>query len=263
MRSVCLIILALFALTLVLPGLGLCAVSDEVVFYGEESYRPLVADAYQPEVAEIKTDGFVYFTIRTPAAGYSIAERESIVLQRLIEVMSSGSIAPVYVDEVRGAPTVYVGRFRIVTVYPADVVACGAANARALAEQWADGVRKGLLRTAPSACFGGSALYTVAIGNQVFFRLVDPMGYGNVRRRGQEVDRALSDIAGNFNPQMVHQLPAGPDGSITIQYGCCKPIVTVTPADAQPRGMTVQALADAWVANLKAGLPRVTGAICN
>lgn len=262
MKLVCLIGLAVMPLLLAFPSIGACAVPDEIVYYGAENDRPMVADAWQPELVEIKTDACVYFTIRTPAAGFSIAEREAIVLQRLIEVMSSGKISPVYVDEVRGAPTVYVDKIRIVTVYPQDVAASGAANAWALAEQWADGIRKGLLATAPSTCFGGPPVYTVAIGNQVFFRLTDPMGNATVRARGKEADAALTSIAGNFNPDMVRQAPRA-DGGIDIIYGCCTTIVTVTPADAKSKGMSVKALADAWVANIKTGLPKVSGALCN
>lgn len=261
MKRVCLLGLALVPLVLALPSIGACAVPDEIVYYGAEDQRPMVADAWQPDLVEIKTDSFVYFTIRTPAAGFSIAEREAIVLQRLIEVMSSGNISPVYVDEVRGAPTVYVGKIRIVTVYPQDVAASGAANAQALAWQWADGIRKGLLATAPSTCFAGPPVYTVAIGNQVFFRLTDPMGYETVRARGKVTDAALAAIAGNFDPDLVGQAPRA-DGGIDITYGA-DTIVTVTPADARSKGMSVNALANAWVANIKAGLPKVSGALCD
>ncbi len=245
---------AVVALMVLIPTTGVCMVADEICLYGHGDDRPLTdVRAYDPSIADVAIDAFLFFRIRTPAAGFSVAEREIIVLQRLVEVMSSGIIGPVYVDEVRGAPTVYVDKFRLVTVFPCDVVACRATSAHALAQQWADSIRKGLLMTAPSNCFGGVQSYSVGIGAAVFFRLVDPMGYDTVQQRGQAVDRRIAKIAASFQPSLV-KTKAGAVGSVNVMYGD-DILVTATPLDAHARQMpNAKALAEAWAKNLRAGL---------
>lgn len=260
MRTPFAAVLTAISLAFLLPAVGLCAVEGEIVVYGGEADRPLTTPAYAPEVAEVAINSYLFFRLRTPAAGYSVAEREVIVLQRLVEVMSSGKISPVYVDEVRGAPTVYVGKFRVVTVYPADVVADGAASARALAEVWADKIHKGLLATAPSTCFGGPPVHLVSLGDKVLFRLVDPMQYESVRRRGEEVEKRIAAIAAQFDPAHL-STQAGQGGQVHILYRG-DVVVTATPVDARARAAaSVQALADAWAANMRTVLGQAGGAL--
>jgi hypothetical protein len=145
-------------LTLAASAVGWCIVPDEIVLYGDDTDKPPTnAAAYHPTSANIEINGVIYFTIRSPAVGYTVAERETIVLKRLVEAMSCSSLPPVYVDAVRGRPTVYIGKIRLITVYPQDVAAAGAASDWDLANQWAAGVRAGLLRTAPSRCVGDNS----------------------------------------------------------------------------------------------------------
>lgn len=248
------------SIAILLPTLGFCAVEGEIVMYGGQNDRPLTTPAYAPDIADVKINSTLYFRIRTPAAGYSVAEREIIVLQRIVEVMSSGKISPVYVDEVRGAPTVYVGKYRIITVYQADVAAEGAANAQALAEVWADRIEKGLLATAPSSCFGGPPYYNVGIGDKVLFRLVDPMRFESVRRRGEEVDKRLAAIVAQFDPEWI-TTKVGQMGRVHVLYRG-DIIVTATPKDAHMRGAaSADALANAWAANLRTVLSQIGGAL--
>jgi len=257
MRFAATVVAASALLALLLPTWGLCAVADEVVILGDENEKPPVnAKAYDPATADIKIDGVLFFRIRTPAIGYSVAEREVIVLKRLVAVMSSGRIPPVSVDAVRGKPTVYAGKYRIVTVYPVDVQAAGMPDAQILAEKWADGIYKGLLATAPSNCFGSAPFYQVAIGSQVFFRLMDAYVYESLRARGENVDRRLTGIASAFKPGLVSTLPVR-DGGVSVLYDG-RAIVTATPADARARTVgSTQALADAWANNLCRLMPAV------
>lgn len=255
MRSLGSTSVAIILTAVLCASVGYAVVPDEIVLWGDENDRPATNAAnYNPTTAEIKINANVFFEIRTPAAGYSVAEREAIVLKRIIEVFSRGKISPVYVDSVRGHPTIYVDRIRLVTVYPEDVACYGAISAWALAEKWADGVRKALLLTAPSSCFGGPPTYTVAIGGKVFFRLIDPRGYENVRQRGRAVDRQLALIVSDFAPELVWTMPVHSGIAVTVKG---KLVVVATPGDAYPRGMTVQALASAWAGNLRRVMPIV------
>ena len=252
---------AAFTIALMLGGLGAaCAqVPGEVVLWGDEySKPPTNAANYDPERAEIKIDAAVFFELRSPAVGYTVAEREVIILQRIIEIFGSGKIAPVYVAPVRGRPTIYVDKVRLVTVYPEDVVSYGARSAWTLAEQWAEGVRKGLLLTAPSHCFGTAPLYRVAIGGKLFFRLIDPAGYENVGQRGRAVDARLAAIVSEFDPSLV-ALMRVPRGVAVMFDG--EVVVVATPGDAGPRGMSADALAAAWAGNLRRIMPLVKDGI--
>lgn len=151
-------LLLILCLTFAASALAWCAVPDEIVLFGDDTDKPPTNAAnYHPTSAPIEINGAVYFTILTPAAGYTVAERETIVLKRLVEAMSADTLPPVYVDTVRGRPTLYVGKIRLITVYPQDVAAAGAVSDWALANEWAAGVRAGLLRTAPSRCVGDTS----------------------------------------------------------------------------------------------------------
>jgi len=157
MKAIATLLLTL-SLMLAASAMGWCVVPDEIVLFGDDTCKPPTNSAnYRPTSADIQINGAIYFTILTPAAGYSVAERETIVLQRIVEAMSGNGMPPVYVDTVRGRPTVYVGKIRLITVYPQDVAAAGAASDWSLAGEWAAGVRAGLLRTAPSRCVGDTS----------------------------------------------------------------------------------------------------------
>lgn len=252
---------AAFIIVLMLGGLGaVCAqVPGEIVLWGDENCKPPTnAEKYDPERAAIAIDAALFFEIRSPAVGYSVAEREAIVLKRIIEIFDRGKIAPVYVARVRSAPSIYVDKVRLVTVYPEDVASYGARDAWTLAEQWAEGIRKGLLLTAPSHCFGTAPLYRVAIGGKLFFRLIDPAGYEDVRQRGRVVDARLAAIVSEFDPSLV-ALMRVPQGVAVTFDG--QVVVVATPGDAKPRGVSVDALAAAWAENLRRIMPLVKDGI--
>lgn len=226
-----------------------CAVPNEIVFWGDDREKPPAdVEGFAPGVAPIQLDASLFFRIHTPAAGYTIAQREAIVLRRIVEAMAAGTVAPVYVDSVRNRPTVYIGRYRLITVYPADVAAAGAPSAYALAHKWANGVRKGLQITAPSWCVGDSP-FPVKLGGKTLFSLSGPADYPSVGARAAAVYAKLAEIRTNFDPAQVAITP-NVDSLVITYMGYA--VVTVTPADAKAAGTTVQALADQWVANLRA-----------
>jgi len=240
---------SVLALTAVLIAPALAAVPGEIVFYGDEAVRPPTnAERYNPEMAEIEIDGVLFFRIRTAAVGYSVAEREAIVDQRLVEAMATGKIAPVYVDEVRGRPTVYVGKVRIITVYPEDVAAVGGQSDYSIAESWAQGIREGLQKTAPTWIAEPIALYSVTLNGDILFRLADPAGYPSVAERAAAVSGIVAGIADGFDPELV-ELSHVEGGAAVLYQGDV--VVVATPTDARACGAaSVEALATAWAENL-------------
>ena len=124
----------------------------EIKIWGGLSEKPKTSDKYQPNRADIGIGRFGMFTIHRPAAGFSIAEREVVVYNRLVEILSQGPVnsAAVCVRKVRSAPTVYVGRYRLVSVYRQDVKAAGAGGQEELARKWAKGIAVVLPQVAPA-----------------------------------------------------------------------------------------------------------------
>lgn len=241
---------SVLALTAVLVAPVLAAVPGEIVLYGDEAARPPTnAEGYNPEVAEIQIDAVLFFRIRTAAAGYSVAEREVIVQQRLVEAMSAGKIAPVYVDEVRGRPTVYVDKFRIITVYPEDVAAVAGLSAYSIAESWAQGIREGLKKTAPTWVAEPIPLYSVSFKGDVLFRLADPMGWDSPAERAAAASEAVAAIADGFDPEQVAIQDV--EGGVAVVYGE-DVVVVATAADAKVCGAaSAEALATSWAENLQ------------
>ncbi len=241
---------AAILVTLVGVAAGVCGTPGEIVLWGDDTEKPVTNAAnYQPTSAEIKIDSAVLFEIHTRAAGYSIAEREAIILQRLAEALSTGKITPVRIGAIRGRPTIYIDRVRLVTIYPEDVAAVKAQSDWSLAQQWAAGVQKVLQQTAPDWCFAGPEVYTVAIGGKVLFRLADPTGYATIRERGRAVDGQVAGIVGEYDPALVTLAPV-PTGVAVMFKG--QPVVIATDQDARARGLkSAQVLAAAWARNLQ------------
>ena len=73
--------------------------------------------------ADIAIGDQLFFRIRTSAAGFRVVERERIINERLVNIISDGAPAPVTISPIRGKPTIYVDGVQLVTVYPRDVEA--------------------------------------------------------------------------------------------------------------------------------------------
>ncbi len=105
----------------------------------------------EPTEADIALDNVLFFRIRTPAAGYKVVEREKIVNQRLVDILSYRAGGPVTISPIRGKPTIYVDGTKLVTVYPRDVEANNATSMHQLAGIWATRLREGLPKVLPGA----------------------------------------------------------------------------------------------------------------
>jgi hypothetical protein len=125
--------------------------------------------AYQPTEADIAINNAFFFRIRTPAAGFTVAEREKTINERLVAILSCHKPGPVTIAPVRGKPTLYVDGVQLVTVYPQDVAANKAQCPWSVARTWAKNLREGLPKVMPGAhptgparaecvCPGGAAV---------------------------------------------------------------------------------------------------------
>jgi hypothetical protein len=223
---------------------------SQIVLWGDLNDKPVTNAAdYNPTEAEIRIGDVLFMVIRTPAAGYTVAEREAVILKRLVAIYESGKIAPVVVTPVRGRPTIAVNNIRLVTVYPRDVRTALDGDVWALARHWAEGIREGLLLTAPSNCFPEGPTCAVMFRGKPVCRLLEPDGYANVRQRGLEVDGRLAAIEGSFDPGL---LATGETGGGTVVTYDGRPLVTATVVDARGAAYpSTTALAAAWVDRIK------------
>ncbi|MGD9495961.1 MAG: hypothetical protein AB7Y46_06605 [Armatimonadota bacterium] len=124
---------------------------NEVKIYGGADEKPVTLARQMPEQFDIGVGGLNFFRIRANAAGFTAAERARIVDARLVHILSYGPLDPdaVSIVPVRGKPTIYVGKIRLVTVYPSDVEAAGADSMQQLAYWWAASVACCLRDVAP------------------------------------------------------------------------------------------------------------------
>jgi hypothetical protein len=111
----------------------------------------------EPTEADIAIGDQLFFRIRTPAAGFRVVERERIINERLVDIISDGNPAPVTISPIRGKPTIYVDGVQLVTVYPRDVEANGAGCMMQLAKIWAKRIADGLPQVWKGCKYGSAA----------------------------------------------------------------------------------------------------------
>ena len=142
------------ALLVALLVAGMTAVwagpGEEIAIYGTYEEVPSVG-WWPPDASGTVAVGSIpFFVIPGNGGGLPLAIRSEIVDARITEIISDGIIGPVYVGDVRGQPTVYVGAYRLITAYDEDAVNAGVCCARKLAEKWAAGTAAALVQVAPA-----------------------------------------------------------------------------------------------------------------
>lgn len=232
-----------------------CPPVKEVKIWGSLDSKPKTAEAYKPDKVTIGIGSFDMFDMQTAAAGYSLPEREVAVYNRLVEVLSKGPARPeaVCVGRVRSAPTIYVGKFRLVSIYKKDAQLAGMSQ-EALAEKWRAGIAAALPQVATEAIAPKPAeTYEVAIGGQLLFRLRDKDGSPSLQDRGVALERQVAKMLSDGRKGPVTARAANVQGEWEVQYGGQR-LVTATSADAAALGLTPQRLAEKWAADLNKSL---------
>ncbi|MBM3500542.1 MAG: hypothetical protein FJX74_17945 [Armatimonadetes bacterium] len=111
-----------------------------------------------PTTMDIAIGNYWFFDIRTPAAGYSVDQRQKLVNERLVEIFAAGQPKPVTVSCIRGKPTIFVNGIKLITVYERDAEAAGGGICtKQLAAAWAARVAEGLPRVWPGCRFPAQA----------------------------------------------------------------------------------------------------------
>ena len=149
--TVGLLVLCMVLLGAVLPAAA--QPEDEVVILAGEDEKPITDARVIPDTFDIGVNGYSFFVIRTSAAGFSAAERARIVDTRVVHILSYADVREhqVRVEAIRGKPTIYVDDVRLITVYPNDAEAAGAASSWDLANSWAASTACCLQNYAPLA----------------------------------------------------------------------------------------------------------------
>lgn len=234
-----------------------CPTGREVKIWGGLDSKPKTSDQYQPEAVKIGIGSFNMFEIERGAAGYSLAEREVAIYNRLTEILSKGPARPesVCIGRVRSAPTIYVGPYRLVSVYKHDAVAAGMTQEE-LAEKWRGGIAEVLPKVASANVAPKSPLYgsyEVAVGGTFLFRFRDRDGYESTEKRGLDVEKRVADMLSDGRKGRLTAQAVEENGEWIIRYGELK-LLTVTSDDATLNCSTRPILAQRWANDLNVAL---------
>jgi hypothetical protein len=249
-----------------------CPPGPELKIWGGLESKPAIADGYEPEKVEIAIGSYKLLELHGPAAGYTLAEREVVVYNRLTEALSQGPVTPkmICVGKVRSAPTIYVGPVRFVSVYARD-----AAAVQMTQEQLACAWAKRLVEVLPKITVAtaelkpvpipgiwaptmGPEVFEIAVGGTVIFRLRGPDGCDSVAARGQDAQLQVNHMLSDGREKGVVAIAKQVDGEWIVSYAGDQ-VVTITAADAAANKTTPELLAKAWAAKLTAILPKVKG----
>lgn len=248
----------ILATAAVLVLLALRVSAAEVVLWGDDTDKPKDPKNFTATEFRVLVNGVPFMTLRTPAAGYTLAQRGSIVDLRIDEALSRRLTGPVTISSIRGKPTIYVGSVRVVTVYPQDSTAAGTKSECELAKIWAAALADGLPKVVPGGFVGHgtSGLYKVSLNNHEMFMLHWSAQYPTVRKRGAAVEAAVTEALSRREKVVTispsaHGLGLYADGVLVVE---------VTPEDAKAEGQTQQSLADNWAANLTKALTLIAPA---
>ncbi|NLO72644.1 MAG: hypothetical protein GX100_00865 [candidate division WS1 bacterium] len=133
-------------------ALGLAAgtiASAEIVIYSGDEDLPLAERLPAETAGDIRVDDTLVMRIPGAGGGIPLAVRAAILDTRITEILSAGIVGPLVIGDIRGKPTIWVGPYRLVTVYPEDAAAMGT-DMRTLAEQWAAGTQSMLYKCSPA-----------------------------------------------------------------------------------------------------------------
>lgn len=125
------------------------AASAEIVIYAGDDDLPKAGALPLATAGEIKVNSAPVLELPGGGGGVPLAVRAEILDTRMTEVLSSGQVGPVIIGAIRGKPTIWVGEYRFVTVYPEDAAALGM-SAAAVAAQWAAQLQAALVKTSPA-----------------------------------------------------------------------------------------------------------------
>lgn len=233
--------------------------TNDIVIFGDINAKPATRG---PEMgkADIAIDNHTFFTLHTNAAGYTIAERQRILNIRLTEIISNVRMTDdaFVLSSVRGKPTIYVGDYRLVTVYPNDAQAAGMSMDE-LAQQWFASVATQLPEVAPYAFVSAPVTFDVSVGGTLLFRLRDRDSFPTLKDRGAEVHKRLIPVISAKTVPTICVQPMDKGYGIFADNVW---VLNATHTDAKLAGLNdAESLAITWAANLRDALPIITAGL--
>ncbi len=127
---------------------GLLSAAAEIVIYSGEADVPQAGNLPPETAGEIKVNNALVFKLPGGGGGVPLNVRAEIMDTRITEILSAGITGPIKIGAIRGKPTIWVGEFRLITVYPEDAAATGT-TMLALAQQWAKSTEAMLWKCSP------------------------------------------------------------------------------------------------------------------
>jgi hypothetical protein len=133
---------SLLAVLLLLSAL---AASAEIVIYSGDEDVPQAGALPAATAGQIGVNASLALDIPGAGGGVPLNVRAEILDTRMTEILSAGIAGPITIGDIRGKPTIWVGEYRLVTVYPEDAAAKGM-SMQDLAASWAETVRATILK---------------------------------------------------------------------------------------------------------------------
>ena len=137
----------LFLVVFLLAGLSVA--SAEIVIYSGDDDVPRAGNLPPETAGDIKINSFLIMKLPGGGGGIPLNVRAEIMDTRITEILSAWIVGPIKIGEIRGKPTIWVGEYRLITVYPEDAAATGT-TMRGLAETWAKSVEDVLWKCSPA-----------------------------------------------------------------------------------------------------------------
>ena len=135
----------LLSLLVALALLSALAASAEIVIYSGDKDVPKAGALPQATAGQILVNGVLVLNLPGNGGGVPLAVRAEIMDTRLDEILSKGLLGPIVIGAINGKPTIWVGDYRLITVYPEDAAA-EHTTMLDLATTWAGRVQEMLLR---------------------------------------------------------------------------------------------------------------------
>jgi hypothetical protein len=150
MRNLIVVLIAVSVLAAVAASAQTCAPDKPIRIWGRLDVKPHIAQDYKPESVVIGIGAYQLFELKTAAAGYTLAEREVAVYNRLVEILSYGPVNPksIRVCYTRSSPSIFIGPYLFLTVYARDAVSYKTTQDE-LAKRWRNRMAEVLPKIAP------------------------------------------------------------------------------------------------------------------
>jgi hypothetical protein len=139
----------ILSLLVVLMLGALVAAHADIVIYTGGTDLPEAAKLPDATAGDIRVNDTFVLKLPGGGGGVPLDVRAEIMDTRITEILSAGIVGPVVIGDVHGKPTIWVGPYRLITVYPEDATTEGT-TMKSLADTWAMSVQAMLWKCSPA-----------------------------------------------------------------------------------------------------------------